>query len=109
HRDMFDAAGIGEDDLPTTLEDFREMLKEVQPDGGVAIDLFSQNLRQVWAHLIGAYGGSMFDQNGEIAFTDGTGEAALQFMLDLVADGTASFEVQAAEGQARPWQQRQAA
>lgn len=109
HRDMFEAAGISEDDLPTTLEDFREMLKEVKPDDGVGIDLFSQNLRQVWAHLIGAYGGSMFDADGNITFTDGTGEAALQYMLDLVADGTASFELQAAEGQPRPWQQKRAA
>ncbi|MGC0273738.1 extracellular solute-binding protein [Pseudactinotalea sp. Z1739] len=110
HRDMFDAAGIDEDNLPSSLEDFREMLKEVVPDGGVAIDLFSQNLRQVWAHLIGAYGGDMFNEDGtQVAFTDGTGVAALQYMLDLVEDGTASFDVQAAEGQPRPWQQERAA
>ncbi|MGC0250331.1 extracellular solute-binding protein [Pseudactinotalea sp. Z1748] len=110
HRDMFADAGIDENNLPTSLEDFREMLKEIVPDGGVAIDLYSQNLRQIWAHLIGAYGGDMFNADGtEVAFTDGTGVAALEFMLGLIEDGTASFEVQAAEGQPRPWQQHRAA
>jgi len=110
HKPMLDAAGISEDALPTTLEDFREMLKEVRPDGGVAIDLFSTNLRQAWAHLIGAFGGTMFSEDGmEPTFADGPGVDALQYILDLVADGSASYEVQAAEGQPTPWQQQKAA
>lgn len=110
HREMFDKAGISEDALPTNLEDFREMLKEVKPDGGVAIDLFTQNLRQVWAHLLGAFGGSMFSEDGmSVAFTDGSGVDALQYLLDLVDDGTIDFSVQGAEGQPRPWQQKVAA
>lgn len=110
HKPMFEAAGIGEADLPTNLEDFRAMLKEVKPDGGVGIDLFSTNIRQTWCHFLGAFGGTLFNEDGtEVTFTDGSGVAALQYMLDLIADGTASFEVQAAEGQPRPWQQQQAA
>src|SRR5690606_40949168 len=64
HREMFDKAGISEDALPTNLEDFREMLKEVKPDGGVAIELFTQNLRQVWAHLLGAFRGPKLREAG---------------------------------------------
>lgn len=110
HREMFEKAGIDENALPTTLDDFREMLKEVKPDGGVAIDLFTQNLRQVWGHLLGAYGGTMFSEDGmSVAFDDGSGVAALQYMLDLIADGTVDFDVQGAEGQPRPWQQKVAA
>ena len=109
HREAFADAGIDENALPTSLEDLRELFKEVVPDGGVAIDLYTQNLRQVWALLIAAYGGKMFSDDGaQVAFTDGTGVAALQFMLDLIEDGTASFEIRGAEGQPRPWQQRQA-
>lgn len=110
HKPMLEAAGVGEDDLPTNLEDFREMLKEVRLEGGVSIDLFSGNLRQVWAQLIGAFGGTMFSEDGmQATFTEGPGVDALQYILDLVADGSASYEVQAAEGQPTPWQQQKAA
>lgn len=109
HKEMLADAGVSEGDLPTDLEGFRDLLKEVTPDGGVGIDLFSTNLRQTWAHLIGAFGGTMFTSDGQIAFNDGTGVAALQYILDLVADGSASYDVQAAEGQPRPWQQGKAA
>ncbi|WP_154792976.1 extracellular solute-binding protein [Occultella kanbiaonis] len=108
NRAMFDAAGIA--DIPTNLDDLREALKEVTPDGGVGIDLFSSNIRQTWSHLLGCFGGRLFNDDGtEVTFTDGTGVAALQYMLDLVADGTANFDVKGAEGQPRPWQQGQAA
>ena len=108
HKDMFDAAGITEP--PTTLEDLRSVLKAVTPAGGVGIDLFSSNIRQVWIHFLGCYGGTVFNADGtEVAFTDGTGLAALEFMLSLIEDGSADFNIQAAEGQPRPWQQRLAA
>lgn len=110
HREMFEDAGVDESSLPTNLEDFRELLKVVQPDGGVGFDMFTQNLRQVWAHLVGAFGGTMFSEDGlSVAFTDGSGVDALQYMLDLVADGTVNYDVQGAEGQPRPWQQKVAA
>lgn len=108
HKDMFEAAGIRE--IPDNLEDFREMLKEVVPAGGVAIDLFGGNIRQTWVHLVSCYGGRLFSADGmNVAFDDGTGLAALEFMLGLVADGTANPEVRPAEGQPRPYQQRIAA
>ena len=111
HKPMLEDAGISEDQLPTNLEDFREMLKEVKPDGGVGIDVFSGNfLRQVWAHLITCFGGTMFSEDGrQVTFADSPGVDALQYILDLVADGTASYEVQGAEGQPTPWQQEKAA
>ena len=102
---MMEERGITE--IPTTLEDFREMLKEAQGGSAEApLDLFSNNIRQTWVHLVSCFGGSLFTEDGSaVAFDDGTGEAALQYMLDLIADGSTSFDLRAAEGQPRPWQQ----
>lgn len=107
NRQLLDERGLTEQ--PETLEDFRELLKEAQGgDVTVPLDMFSNNIRQTWIHLMGAYGGSMFTEDGSaVAFDDGTGEAALEFMIGLIEDGSTDFDVRLAEGQPRPWQQKQ--
>jgi multiple sugar transport system substrate-binding protein len=105
NRALMEERGISE--IPTSLEDLREMLKEAQGGGIEApLDLFSNNIRQTWVHLVSCFGGSLFTEDGSaVAFDDGTGEAALQYMLDLIADGSTNFDLRTAEGQPRPWQQ----
>ena len=107
NRLLMDERGITE--IPDTLEDFRDMLREAQGDDLLApIDLFSNNIRQTWVQLISCFGGSLFTEDGSaVAFDDGTGEAALEYMIALIEDGSANFDVRAAEGQPRPWQQDQ--
>lgn len=102
---LLDERGITE--LPSTLEEFREMLREMQGDDiQVPLDLFTNDIRQTWVHLIGAFGGSLFSDDGSaVAFDDGSGEAALQYMIDLIDDGSTSFDVRQAEGQPTPFQQ----
>lgn len=106
NRTLMEERGISE--IPTSLEEFREMLKEAQ--GGeieAPLDLFSNNIRQTWVHLVSCFGGSLFTEDGSaVAFDDGSGEAALQYMIDLIADGSTSFDLRFAEGQPRPWQQK---
>lgn len=107
NRRLLEERGLGQP--PETLEDFRELLKEAQGgDIRVPLDMFSNNIRQTWVHLLGAFGGTMFNEDGSaVAFDDGAGEAALEFMLGLIEDGSTSFDVRLAEGQPRPWQQEE--
>ncbi len=105
NRPLMEERGITE--IPTSLEDLREMLKEAQGgDIEAPLDLFSNNIRQTWVHLVGCFGGTLFSEDGStVAFDDGSGEAAIQYMIDLIADGSTSFDLRFAEGQPRPWQQ----
>lgn len=105
NKSLMDERGISE--IPGNLEDFREMLKEAQGGGIEApLDLYSNNIRQTWVHLVSCFGGSLFTEDGSaVAFDDGSGEAALQYMIDLIADGSTNFDLRFAEGQPRPWQQ----
>lgn len=104
-------ADRGVTEAPTSLEDFRAMLLEFQGgDLAVPLDLFSNNIRQTWIHLLAAHGGTLFNEDGTaVAFDDGSGEAAIQYMVDLIADGSTNFDVRLAEGQPRPFQQEQVA
>lgn len=102
NQEKFSAAGI--DGPPETLEDLREVGKELQA-GGPSIDIFTNNARINWIQLLGAFGGSLFNDAGDaVAFDDGTGEAALQFMIDLIEDGSADFDLRGSEGQPTPFQ-----
>lgn len=108
NRAIFDELGIR--DAPATLEEFRELGKELQGADVLPFDLFSNNVRQTWLHFVSAMGGSYFTEDGlDTGFTDGSGAAALQFMMDLIADGSANFNVRASPGQPRPWQLGQVA
>lgn len=105
NRTLMEERGITE--VPATLEEFREMLKEAQ-GGGIEspLDLYSNNIRQTWVHLVSCFGGSLFTEDGSaVAFDDGSGEAALDYMIALIDDGSTNFDLRAAEGQPRPWQQ----
>lgn len=100
--EKFAKAGI--DGPPESLEDLREIGKELQA-GGPSIDIFTNNPRINWIQFLGAFGGSLFNDAGDaVAFDDGTGEAALQYMIDLIADGTADFDLRGSEGQPTPYQ-----
>lgn len=94
-------------DVPASLDEFREMLKEAQGGGiDAPLDLYSNDIRQTWVHLVSCFGGSLFTEDGSaVAFDDGTGEAALEYMIALIEDGSTNFDLRAAEGQPRPWQQ----
>lgn len=108
NREMFEAKGI--EGPPETLEELRDIARELQDDGIVPIDIFSASMGQTWITFLSAYGGQIFTDDGmNIAFNDGTGEAAVQFMIDLIEDGSADFNLQASQGQPRPWQSRQVA
>lgn len=101
-NEKFEEAGI--DHPPESLEDLREIGKELQ-QGGPSIDIFTNNARINWIQFLGAFGGSLFNEEGDaVAFDDGTGEAALQFMIDLIDDGSADFDLRGAEGQPSPFQ-----
>lgn len=107
-KEIFDEHGIT--DAPTSLEELRDLGKELQGGDYIPFDLFSNNVRQTWIHFIAAMGSSLFTPDGlQTAFTDGSGADALQLMLDLIDDGSADFNVRAAAGQPRPWQLGQAA
>lgn len=107
-REMLESHGIHEP--PRTLEDLREMGKELRGDDFVPIDLFSNNIRQTWIHLMAAYGGTLFNEDGtQVAFDDGTGEAAIEFMIQLIEDGSTQFGLRWAQGQPRPIQQQRVA
>lgn len=108
NRRMFDEKGITE--MPTSLTELRELGRELQDGSVMPIDIFSNNPRQTWLHFLAALGGTVFTEDGRgTAFTDGSGAEALQFMLDLVSDGSADFNVRVSAGQPRPWQREQAA
>jgi|SRR5699024_177750 len=102
NKDKFDQAGI--DGPPESLEELRDIGRELQADGPT-IDIFTNNPRINWIQFLGAFGGSLFTGTGDaVAFDDGTGEAALQFMIDLIEDGSADFNLRGSEGQPSPFQ-----
>lgn len=97
--DLLTAAGINEP--PTTLDELREMAKQLTTDGVSGFDPFSPGLVNTWANLVGAYGGSLFNEDGDLGFNDGTGVKALDFLADLVNDGTADLSNVPATGDPR--------
>ena len=107
-KEIFDQHGIA--DPPSKLDELRDLGKELQGGDVVPFDIFTNNIRQTWLHVLSAMGSSLFTSDGlQTGFTDGSGAEALQFMIDLVADGSADFNLRGAAGQPRPWQLGQAA
>lgn len=107
NRRIFDERGITE--MPQSLTELRELCRELQDGELMPIDIFSNSPRQTWLHFLSAMGGTVFTDDGRgTAFTDGRGAEALQYMLDLVADGSANFNLRVSPGQPRPWQREQA-
>lgn len=85
--DVLAASGISAP--PATLDELREMAKQLNaPDRG-GFDVFGAGVVNLWATLVGSYGGSLFTPKGGLAFNDGTGTKALDFIIGLVKDGSA--------------------
>ncbi|MCC2593906.1 extracellular solute-binding protein [Tessaracoccus sp. OS52] len=107
--DFLEEKGIKE--LPASLDELRELAKELTiPGKRLGIDLFTTRINQTWVQLMRAYGGQLFNEDGtKVAFDDGTGEAALQWILDVVKDGSADPAQKGVTGTPRPWQQGKAA
>lgn len=64
---------VGIEGPPESLEDLREIGKELQ-QGDPSIDIFTNNPRINWIQFLGAFGGSLFNDAGDaVAFDDGTG------------------------------------
>ncbi|MFC2624775.1 ABC transporter substrate-binding protein [Propionibacterium acidifaciens] len=85
--DLLTQAGITEP--PKTLDELREMAKQLNGAGFSGFDPFGPGLVRTWANLVGAYGGRLFTEEGDLGFNDGTGAKALDFLAGLVNDGTA--------------------
>jgi len=97
--DLLTEAGITEP--PATLDELRSMAQELTGDGISGFDPFSPGLVRTWANLVGAYGGTLFTEDGTLSFNDGTGAAALNFMAELINDGTADLSAIPATGEPR--------
>lgn len=108
-KDHFAEAGIKE--TPKNFAELRETAKQLaRTEGGkltrAGLDPFSIDLRQCWETFLFAGGGELFSADGrEVRFNSEAGVGALQYFLDLVADGSASFDLKTAEGQPSTLQQ----
>lgn len=87
--DMFAEAGIASP--PSTLDELREMAKLLnRADERGGFDVFGGGVVNLWAMLVGSYGGSLFTDEGGVAFNEDAGMDALNFMIGLVQDGSAN-------------------
>lgn len=108
HPEMFEAAGITEP--PTTMDELAAIAKELTGDGVVGLDLLTTNIRQAWIHLLYAFGGQQFSEDGRTTLlAEEPGALATQWILDQMAVGSVDYDLQAAEGQPTPFQQGRAA
>ncbi|QOR70594.1 extracellular solute-binding protein [Ruania alkalisoli] len=107
NRELWDRAGISE--APTSFAEFREAAKEMtggsgsNKQWGIIIN-GAGAARQLLAMAIGANGGSMFDADGTTAlFTSPECVEAMQFLVDLIEDGSTSWDLKPAEGSPHPF------
>lgn len=108
NKEMFAAKGITE--APTTLDELAEISNELTGDGVVGIDLLTKNIRQAWIHLLYAFGGTLFSEDGLTpTLQEEPGAQATQWILDLMDTGAIDYDLQAAEGQPTPFMQGTAA
>ena len=107
-KESFAARGITEH--PTTMEEFSLIVDELTGDGVVGLDLLSGNVRQAWIHLLYAFGGTLFSDDGlQPAMVEEPGALATQWILDRMDTGGVDYALQAGEGQPSPFQQGRAA
>ncbi|HEX7349550.1 extracellular solute-binding protein [Brachybacterium sp.] len=111
HPEMFEARGITEP--PTTMDELADAALELTGDDVVGFDYLSGSAgsaRQAFVFLLYAFGGTMFSADGMAAtLHEEPGRLALQWMLDRMDDGSIDYDMQAAEGQPSPFQQKRAA
>ncbi|WP_193103619.1 extracellular solute-binding protein [Brachybacterium sp. FME24] len=111
HPEMFAAKGITEP--PTSMDELAEVALELTGDGVVGFDYLSGSAgsaRQAFVFLLYAFGGTMFSEDGlSTKLHEEPGRLTLQWMLDRMDDGSIDYDMQAAEGQPSPFQQKKAA
>ena len=108
NKDMFEAKGITE--APATMEELAQISEELTGDGVVGFDLLTKNIRQVWIHILYAFGGTLFTEDGLApAMQEEPGRLATQWILDRMDEGAIDYNLQAAEGQPTPFMQGTAA
>lgn len=108
NTEMFEAAGITEP--PTTLDELAQIANELTGDGVVGLDLLTTNIRQAWIHLLYAFGGTLFSEDGMTpTLHEEPGAQAMQWILDLIDTGAVDYSLQAAEGQPTPFMRGKAA
>ena len=111
HPEMFEARGITEP--PATMEELAAVAEELTGDGVVGLDYLSGSAggaRQAFVFLLYAFGGTMFSEDGlTTRLAEEPGRLALQWMLDGMDSGAIDYNLQAAEGQPSPFQQKRAA
>lgn len=108
HPEQFEQAGISEP--PADMEELASAAKELTRDGVLGFDLFTTDIRQAWIHLLFAFGGQLFSEDGMTPMMqEEPGLLATQWILDQMEAGSVDFNLQAAEGQPTPFQQGTAA
>lgn len=108
NKEMFEAKGITE--APTTMDELAQVAEELTGDGVVGFDLLTKNIRQGWIHMLYAFGGTLFTEDGlASAMHEEPGAQATQWILDQMDKGSIDYNLQAAEGQPTPFMQGTAA
>ncbi|HIY24959.1 MAG TPA: extracellular solute-binding protein [Candidatus Brachybacterium merdigallinarum] len=108
NTEMFEAKGITE--APTTMDELAQVGEELTGDGVVGFDLLTKNIRQGWIHMLYAFGGTLFTEDGlASAMHEEPGAQATQWILDQMDKGAIDYNLQAAEGQPTPFMQGTAA
>ncbi|WP_162801570.1 extracellular solute-binding protein [Brachybacterium saurashtrense] len=108
NKEMFEAKGITEP--PATLEELAQIANDLTGDGVVGLDLLTTNIRQAWIHLLYAFGGTLFSEDGMTpTMHEEPGAKATQWILDLIDSGGVDYNMQAAEGQPTPFMRGEAA
>lgn len=105
NRAMFDEAGV---DIPTSFEELREAAKELTAGEGAGkqwgIAIAGPDPRHLLVQFMGANDITMFDETGLTPqFTDQRMIDSLQIMLDMMSDGSTSWDLRAAEGGIHPF------
>lgn len=107
NKSMWDKAGITEP--PASFADLRAAAKELTGGSGSSkqwgIILNGQGSpRQLLATLMGAGGAAMFSADGRTAqLNSPEAVAGLQLVVDMIKDGSTSWDLKAAEGSAHPF------
>jgi multiple sugar transport system substrate-binding protein len=85
NTDKWEAAGLTEDDVPTTWDELREVAQTLTSDGQVGL-VTSPEYQRLGAFMAAAGGGLV--QDGEATATDGANIEALAFIKSMLAEDT---------------------